>query len=210
MDNESIKRKCIRNNNNHPAQIEGNKIELALRASLNGILSSNELQSALCEQCQITISQGQALIKKYPLMEDPYKDLDLSGGYGILRSFNTSTYYSQAAFGPSDLPDSLRSWEESYTASLLSKNLRADQEYQQSKLKQDLGRGLYGMQPQRPCSSATGRALVNVVPVCQDGDCRSEDPGAGKGKSSFDWSRPLSQSQKNNNFLDIKIFQGKT
>ena len=60
----------------------------------------------------------------------------------------------------------------------------------------------YNMQPPRPCSSTTNRVLVNMVPVCQDGDCRSEDPCAGKGKSSFDWSRPLSYGYGSNYFVE--------
>ena len=137
---------------------------------------------------------------------------------------NTSiAYFSQASYGPTledheickypdcssgsksvvvggvshvvDLPEKLQPWEQAFADSQLSHDMFPGQTGPNREIQ-------YNMQPPRPCSSTTNRVLVNMVPVCQDGDCRSEDPCAGKGKSSFDWSRPLSYGYGSNYFVE--------
>ena len=132
-------------------------------------------------------------------------------------------YFSQASYGPTledheickypdcssssksvvvggvshvvDLPEKLQHWEQAFADSQLSHDVFPGQTGPNREIE-------YNMQPPRPCSSTTNRVLVNMVPVCQDGDCRSEDPCAGKGKSSFDWSRPLSYGYGSNYFVE--------
>ena len=62
---------------------------------------------------------------------------------------------------------------------------------------------LYAMQPQRPCSNATGRVLVNVIPVCEDcNEDNDDDPCHRFRGSSYDWSRPLHYGQGSNYLVE--------
>ena len=170
--------------------------------------------------------QRQDLLEQNPYMlGTPYTDVDMDGAYGILKSTNSNIYYGQAAFGPTlvpetckypdcdsnsnsiviggvrhsaNLPEELLSWEKSY----MSSTLNQDRELGEPGLLVETQ--LYAMQPQRPCSNATGRVLVNVIPVCED--CNEEndveDPCHSFRGSSYDWSRPLHFGQGSNYLVE--------
>ena len=167
----------------------------------------------------------QELLNQNPYMlETPYEDVNLDAAYGILKSSNSNTYYSQGAFGPTlvpekckypncdgnsnsiivggvphvvNLPEGLQSWEKSYRGSLLNQ----DREVEDFPLLFPIQ--LYAMQPQRPCSNATGRVLVNVIPVCENcNEDNDEDPCHQFRGSSYDWSRPLHYGQGSNYLVE--------
>ena len=154
-------------------------------------------------------------------------DIDFGGAYGILKSSNSNIYYGQGAFGPTlvpetckypdcesnsncivvggvphvvNLPEGLQSWENSY----MSSPLNQDRELGEVALIS--ATQLYAMQPQRPCSNATGRVLVNVIPVCEDCDNDEhndvKDPCHMFQGSSYDWSTPLHFGQGSNYLVE--------
>ena len=140
----------------------------------------------------------------------------------ILKSSNSNTYYSQGAFGPTlvpekckyldcdsnsnhitvggvphvvNLPEGLQSWVKSYMSS------PSNQDRESGDL--DFPIQLYAMQPQRPCSNATGRVLVNVIPVCEEcNEDNDEDPCHQFRGSSYDWSKPLHYGQGSNYLVE--------
>ena len=225
--NQHNMRKCTTNGNigTIPAKIKRlrDRIVKSLNSAFtgSGLATSacaqcspvDVLVAALCDQCK-RISNGQKTsLQKNPTTED----------INLFNSTSSITYFSQASYGPTladyekckypdcnsisksvviggvshvvDLPEKLQPWEQAFAYSQLSHDVFPGQTGPNREIQ-------YNMQPPRPCSSTTKRVLVNMVPVCQDGDCRSEDPCAGKGKSSFDWSRPLSYGYGSNYFVE--------
>ena len=220
--NQNNNRKCTPSGNTKilPVKIEStrNKVDLAIVQSLNSAFTGDGLATSVCAQCSPVDVLSAALCDQCKRMGKGITNREQA----ILQN-RSIAYFSQASYGPTledheickypdcssssksvvvggvshvvDLPEKLQTWEQAFADSQLSHDVFPGQTGPNREIQ-------YNMQPPRPCSSTTNRVLVNMVPVCQDGDCRSEDPCAGKGKSSFDWSRPLSYGYGSNYFVE--------
>ena len=212
--------KCTTNGSfdSQSAQIKRRRddIDLEIIQSLNSAFTGSGPATSECSQCSLVDALAAALC-------DQCKKLKMSNREQAILQNRSIAYFSQASYGPTledheickypdcssssksvvvggvshvvDLPEKLQHWEQAFADSQLSHDVFPGQTGPNREIQ-------YNMQPPRPCSSTTNRVLVNMVPVCQDGDCRSEDPCAGKGKSSFDWSRPLSYGYGSNYFVE--------
>ena len=177
VDQESTRKRKCNENASEETKRGRNNVDLSIIGRLNSELSKNDLQSLWCGECKYMRDHRQELLNQNPYMlETPYEDVNLDAAYGILKSSNSNTYHSQGAFGPSlvpekckypdcdsdsnsiivggvphvvNLPEGLQSWEKSYMSSLLNQDRESGD--------LDLPIQMYAMQPQRPCSNATGR-----------------------------------------------------